>query len=212
MTRIEAVICDFGGVLSSPLLDAFLAYERDSEIPLQELGTAMLAIAERSGENPLYALETGRLSAAEFLGGLSAQLSRQLDREVTMDDFADRYFDSLEPNEPMIEFMRALKARGYRLAILTNNVREWEPLWRAKLPVDEIFEDVVDSGFVGLRKPDPAIFELTLSRLGCAASAALMLDDVEDNCAAARAVGMQAVCFGSTEQAIADVEAALAGS
>ena len=40
------------------------------------------------------------------------------------------------------------------MAILTNNVREWEPIWRAKLPVDEIFETVVDSAFVGMRKPD----------------------------------------------------------
>ena len=50
--------------------------------------------------------------------------------------------------------------------MLTNNVREWEPLWRSMLPVDEIFETVVDSGFVGCRKPEPKIYELTLERLG----------------------------------------------
>jgi putative hydrolase of the HAD superfamily len=47
--------------------------------------------------------------------------------------------------------MRELKKTGYRMAMLTNNVREWEPLWRSMLPVDEIFETVVDSGFVGCR-------------------------------------------------------------
>ena len=67
----------------------------------------------------------------------------------------------------MIEFIRELRARGLRAALLTNNVREWEPLWRAKLPeVDELFEVVVDSAFVGLRKPDPEIYALTLERLG----------------------------------------------
>ena len=67
----------------------------------------------------------------------------------------------------MIEFVRELRERGVRTALLTNNVREWEPLWRAKLPeVDELFELVVDSAFVGLRKPEPAIYELTLERLG----------------------------------------------
>ena len=50
--------------------------------------------------------------------------------------------------------------------MLTNNVREWEPLWRAKLPIDEIFEVVVDSAFVGMRKPEPEIYALTLERLG----------------------------------------------
>ena len=61
----------------------------------------------------------------------------------------------------MIELMAELRDRGYRMAMLTNNVREWEPLWRAKLPVDEIFETVVDSAFVGMRKPDHEIYELT---------------------------------------------------
>ena len=69
----------------------------------------------------------------------------------------------------MIAFARELRERGLRTALLTNNVREWEPLWRAKLPeLDEIFEVVVDSAFVGLRKPDPRIYELTLERLGVA--------------------------------------------
>ena len=67
--------------------------------------------------------------------------------------------------------MRELRERGYKLAICTNNVREWEPLWRAKLPVDEIFDVVVDSAFVGMRKPEPRIYEITLERLGVAAGA-----------------------------------------
>ena len=74
----------------------------------------------------------------------------------------------------MIDFVRELRGRGVRAALLTNNVREWEPLWRAKLPeVDELFEVVVDSAFVGLRKPDPAIYELTLERLGGVVAGAL---------------------------------------
>jgi putative hydrolase of the HAD superfamily len=106
--------------------------------------------------------------------------------------------------------MRALKDRGYRMAICTNNVREWEPLWRAKLPVDEIFAVVVDSGFVGLRKPEPEIYALTLERLGVPAHAALFVDDVELNCEAARALGMRTVWFRSTDQAIEEIESALA--
>src|SRR5205085_5800282 len=123
--------------------------------------------------------------------------------------FGERFISDLQPNEEFIELMRDLRRRGYAMAICTNNVREWEPFWRDKLPVDEIFDVVVDSGFVGVRKPEPRIYELTLERLGVPAEAALMNDDIELNCDAARALGMQAIWFQSTDQAIAEVEAAL---
>ena len=113
----------------------------------------------------------------------------------------------------MIEYVRELRGRGVRTALLTNNVREWEPLWRAKLPeVDELFELVVDSAFVGLRKPDAAIYSLTLERLGgVAPERCVFVDDLDVNCEAARALGMAAVRFESAEQAIPRIDAALAG-
>ena len=77
------------------------------------------------------------------------------------------------------------------------------------LPVDEIFDVVVDSAFVGTRKPEPRIYELTLERLGVPPAPPLLIDDIEINCTAARELGMRAVWFRSTEQAIAETEAAL---
>ena len=88
----------------------------------------------------------------------------------------------LDPNPALFACYRELHARGFRIAMLTNNVREWEPHWRAELPVDEIFELVVDSGFVGVRKPDPAIYALSLERLGLPAEACVFVDDLEANC------------------------------
>jgi putative hydrolase of the HAD superfamily len=210
MSRVEAVISDFGGVLTSPLLDGFTAYEVLSGISVQELGTAMGRIWERDGAHPLFELETGRMTEAEFFGALGEQLTEQLGRPVRLDGFGEHYFQHLHPNERLIDYMRALGERGYRMAICTNNVREWEPLWRAKLPVDEIFSVVVDSAFVGMRKPEPEIYTLTLERLGVPAGAALIVDDIELNCDAARALGMHAVWFRSTEQAIEEIESALA--
>jgi putative hydrolase of the HAD superfamily len=169
----------------------------------------MAAVAARRGVNPLFDLETGRLSETEFLGSLAVQLTQQLGRPVELDGFGERYFAHLEPNEPLIDYMRELRGRGYRLAICTNNVREWEPLWRAMLPVDEIFDVVVDSAFEGTRKPERRIYDLTLERLGVAAGAALLIDDIEINCEAAREIGIRAVWFRSTQQAIQDTEAAL---
>jgi putative hydrolase of the HAD superfamily len=169
----------------------------------------MAEIAKRQRANPLFELETGRMTEAEFLRALSAELSSQLGRQVELHGFGEQYFAHLHPNEQMIAYMRELRRRGYKLAICTNNVREWEPLWRAKLPVDEIFEVVVDSGFVGVRKPDPAIYELTLERLELPPSAALLVDDIELNCTAARALGLRAVWFRTTDQAIEEIESAL---
>jgi putative hydrolase of the HAD superfamily len=208
---IEAVISDFGGVLTSPLLDSFLAFQAESGIPLEALGKGMMAIAARDGANPLYELERGRMTEADFLAKLGKQLSGDLNRSVVLERFGERYLETLEPNGRMISYMRELRERGYRMAICTNNVREWDRLWRAKLPVDEIFDVVVDSAFVGTRKPEPLIFEITLERVGVPAQSALLVDDLEHNCRAAEELGMTAVWFRDTAQAVAEIEAALSG-
>jgi putative hydrolase of the HAD superfamily len=206
MTRIEAVISDFGGVLTSPLIESYAAVQESSGVPMEALGKAMAAIMDRDGSHPLFELETGRLSETRFLDELSSELTGQLGREVSMHDFGHRFFENLHPNERMLDFMRGLRDQGYKLGICTNNVREWEPLWRAKVPVDEIFSVVVDSAFVGARKPEPRIYEITLERLGVPAQAALLVDDIELNCTAARDLGLRAVWFRDTDQAIAEIE------
>ena len=128
-----------------------------------------------------------------------------------MEGFSEVYFAQLQTNPAMIDYLRSLKGRGIRLAMLTNNVAEWEPRWRSMLPVDEIFELVVDSAFVGMRKPEPEIYELTLERMGLTAAECVFVDDIDINCEAASALGMTGVHFVSAEQAIAEIEAALGG-
>ncbi len=94
--------------------------------------------------------------------------------------------------------------------MLTNNVREWEPFWRTKLPIDEIFEVVVDSGFVGMRKPDPEIYALVLERLALPAEACVFVDDLPHNIHAARELGFAVVHHTDTARTIAELDAALA--
>jgi putative hydrolase of the HAD superfamily len=209
MNRIEAVISDFGGVLTSPLAESFVGVLDSSGISLEEMGKAMAAIAERQGSNPLFELETGRVSETQFLESVAGELSARRGSQVELDGFGERYFEHLRANDRLIEYMRELRARGYKLAICTNNIREWEARWRAMLPVDEIFDVVVDSAFVGARKPEPRIYEITLERLGSAAEDTLFIDDVEINCEGARRLGMQAIRFRSTDQTIEAIEAVL---
>ena len=208
---IGTVISDFGGVLTTPLLNSFLAFQDETGISAEALGVAMQRIAERDGEHPLFELERGHLAEADFLDKLRVELAVELGHAPELHRFSEIYFEALHPNEPMIELMRDLRGRGYRMALLTNNVREWEPLWRSMMPVDEIFELVVDSAFVGMRKPEREIYELTLEHLGdgVGAEECLFVDDVEHNIEAARELGMTAVHFRSNEQAIPEIEASL---
>jgi putative hydrolase of the HAD superfamily len=209
VAEVEAVVSDFGGVLTTPLLTSFMAVQDEIGISPESLGKAMRAITEEDGENPLYALERGEIAEVDFLARLGDGLEPLLGHRPHLHRFRETYFEALDPNPPMIELMRELKAEGKRMAMLTNNVREWEPLWRTMLPVDEIFETVVDSGFVGCRKPEARIYELTLERIGLPAEACLLVDDLLPNCEGARAAGMRAVHFRDNEQAAAEVRAAL---
>jgi len=206
---IEAIVSDFGGVLTTPLLGSFERVQDEIKIPAEYLGQALRAAAEERGDNPLFELERGEMEESEFLELLSVNLEPLLGHRPHLHRFREVYFDALDPNEPMIELMRELKAGGLKMAMLTNNVREWEPLWRSMMPVDEIFEEVVDSAFVGCRKPEGRIYRLTLERVGLAPEACLFIDDLEVNCEGAEKAGMKAVRFRDNEQAIAEIRAAV---
>src|SRR5579884_2777459 len=130
----------------------------------------------------LHLLETGRLSEAEFFRRLCARHEEaggpHLDPERAR---ALIFAERAEASAAMVDTVRQLRSAGYRTALLTNNAREWEPMWRNLIPVDELFDVVVDSSVVGLRKPDPAIYELTCSRLGLRPDECIFVDDLQCN-------------------------------
>ena len=204
---IRAVVSDFGGVLTAPLLEGFALVHQDTGVPPRAFGEALA----RAGEpNPLFAVEVGGITEAEFLATLERELEAILGRPVSLHGFASRYMGSLPANDALFAHYRALHGRGIRFALCTNNVREWEPLWRAKLPIDEIFETVVDSAFVGVRKPDPEIYAIVLERLGLPARECAFVDDIARNVETARELGFAAVRFVDTEQAIAELDSLVA--
>jgi putative hydrolase of the HAD superfamily len=211
VTAITTVISDFGGVLTSPLMQAFAMINQEAGLDERAFGGALTRIADRDGAHPLHELECGRMTEPAFLDRLMAQLRQDLGRDVALHTFSERFFAHLTANAEMLSFLAELRDRGYRLGLLTNNVREWEPRWRPMLPVDELFEVVVDSAFEGMRKPDPAIYELTCARLGVTPAECLFVDDFKRNCAAAEALGMHVVRFDENDQAIPEMRAALDG-
>jgi len=207
---MKAVISDFGGVLTTPLFEAFTRANADIGVTPDELGAAMRLSAQRAHEPTLFTLERGQMTEPEFLADLSESLGEVLGRAVDLDGYGARLMNALERNEPLLAYFRTLHERGVRFAILTNNVREWQPLWRARLAADDLFELIVDSGFEGVRKPEPEIYALTLQRLNLPGAACAFLDDLEVNLPPAREAGMHAIHYRDPGQAIAELDALFA--
>ncbi len=183
---IEAVLFDFGGVFTASPFDAagdarereliFGPYHADTDHPWHRLERGELSLADARAE----ILELGRAQ------GVEADPFRLFERMGA--DGGGR-----QARSSFVERTRKLRASGFRTALVTNNVSEFSRAWRRLVPVDELFEVVIDSSEVGVRKPDPAIFRLALEQLGVAAERSLFLDDFHGNVSAAAALGMRGV-------------------
>jgi putative hydrolase of the HAD superfamily len=209
VTAIRAVISDFGGVMTSPLEPAMLQIWQRAGLSMTDLGMALAALTAAHGANPLWEMESGRMTEPDFLRALGEEVSARVGRTVSFDGLGDSFFAELEVNAPFVAYLRGLRDRGYRMGLCTNNVREWETQWRAMVPLEEIFDVVIDSSAIGARKPEPRIYELTLEGLGVPAEEAVFIDDLEVNCTGAAQLGLHPVWFRDSEQAIADTEALL---
>jgi putative hydrolase of the HAD superfamily len=203
---IDAVVSDFGGVITQPLIEGFKRVHEELGIPIEALRKAMGLTASRAPEPPLWTLERGQISEPDFIAGLAAALGEVVGRPVDLDGYGARLMRELDANEQLLAYYRSLRERGVRLAILTNNVREWHDLWRQKFAIDDLFELVVDSGFEGTRKPEPEIYARTLSRLGLPGEVCAFVDDLEINLPPARAAGMHTIHFRETSQVIAELD------
>jgi epoxide hydrolase-like predicted phosphatase len=98
----------------------------------------------------------------------------------------------------MVDLVREFREAGAKTAVVTNNIREFADYWKPMLPLDELFDDVVDSSEVGVRKPNAAIFSLACERLGVPPGRTLFVDDYEGNIVGAKAAGLFGVCCGYT--------------
>jgi putative hydrolase of the HAD superfamily len=121
----------------------------------------------------------------------------------------------LEVHEVVIERIRQLRTEGYRTGLVTNNVKEASSQWRELIPVDELFEVIVDSSEVGMRKPNPAIFLHALELLGgVPPERAVFLDDASGNVIGAQAAGLHAILVDAADPtgALAELDALLSAA
>ena len=191
---MDAVIFDFVGVLStSPGAMMRQQIERsgiDVELDIASFMEILMGPLAVEGDHPWHLLERGRIEFADYVAGIEP-----LWRAAGYDSFptpprGDDLLSGMSQVPEMIEAARAVRAAGYRTAILTNNIRDWGA-WRQRWDADNLVDVVVDSCEVDMRKPNADIFELTVDQLGTPMDRTLFLDDFPWNIAGAHAIGLQ---------------------
>jgi putative hydrolase of the HAD superfamily len=193
--EFRGVITDWGGVLSTPILAMVQAWIQADDIDWNSYREVMRAwISDAYGadgsKNPVHALERGECSGAEFERILAARLFRVDGGAVVAEGLLQRMFAASVPVPAMYNTIRALRGAGFSTALLSNS---WgcDEYPRADFPA--LFDAVVISGEVGMRKPEEAIFLHAAKALGLAPQECVFIDDVEANVAAAVACGMTGV-------------------
>ncbi|MBS1836919.1 MAG: HAD family phosphatase [Actinobacteria bacterium] len=203
---VRGVIFDFGGVFIDSPFDALVAAARRRGIDHQRLLDVVFGSYDRDTDHPWHRLERGEITVEvardEIIALSVADGGEELDPFTLIADVVGSGV-----RDEVVQRCRSYRDAGLSTGLLTNNAKEFEPFWRPLLPLDELFDDVVDSSAVGLRKPDPRVYELALDRLGLRASEAVFIDDAPGNVEGALAVGMRAVLIGPRRD---DVPAALA--
>jgi epoxide hydrolase-like predicted phosphatase len=191
MPSIQAVLFDFGGVFMDSPFAAVRAFGASQGMPPERALALLFGAYDADTDHPWHRLERGELTLLE---------ARQAIFELGDPEHRIDLFEALgslrnaSVRADMIEVAREARARGVKTAIVTNNVREFGDAWRAMLPAEDLFDAIVDSAHVGLRKPDPRIFQLALERLGGVLPAdAVFLDDYEGNVAAAERLGIRGI-------------------
>ena len=194
--RVRAVIFDWGGVITNPILDTVAAWLEADRIDWDSYAAAMRPWVQRAygaqdGMSPIHALERGEMSDEEFESTLAALLVGIDGTPVVADGLLKRMFAASFLQDEMLDLIRELRERGLRTSLLSNSwgARDGYP----RHLLGELFDDVVISGEVGMRKPEERIFHLARTRLGLPADECVFVDDVEGNIVAAQALGFLAV-------------------
>ena len=194
-TELRGIITDWGGVLTTPILTTVRAWIDADGIDWDSYVAVMRpwvfgAYSGDTASNPVHALERGECSIAEFESTLAARLLSMNGEAIVADGLLRRMFAASLPVPAMYEMIRVLRAAGFGTALLSNS---WgcEEYPRADFP--GLFDTVVISGEVGMRKPEPEIFLHAAGTLGLEPAECVFIDDVEANIAAAVACGMTGV-------------------
>lgn len=204
--QIEAILWDFGGVMTSSPFEAFNVLEASLGAPADFIRSINATNPET---NAWAQFESNQVSLDEF-DDLFAQESAERGHRIPGKEVIARLSGDLRPR--MIEVLRTCKAH-YKIACITNNVKAGEGPGMSRsakkaaaiADVMAMFDLVVESSVEGVRKPNPKIYQLTCERLGVTTDRCVFLDDLGINLKPAKALGMQTIKVLNEEQAIRDL-------
>ena len=209
-TQFTAVLFDFGGVFTDSPFHAVNAYAKRIGASGEQVTAVVFGGYSDDGDHPWHQVERGEITLAAARDRI-LDLGREQGMAIDIwDVFAAMAENGGGLRADLVDYVRTVRAAGLATGIITNNVVEFGDHWRAMLPVDELFDVVVDSCEVGVRKPHPSIFAIALERIGATADQAVFLDDFHGNVVAARALGLRSILVeGGGDKTIADLDAIL---
>lgn len=208
MRRFDAVVFDFGGVIITPITDKLsLLAERHGVTTRTLLEIVMGPRFESTADHPWHRLERGEIAATDF-HALVAPIALESGVELRGDEVDMLFEASYRFHRAMLERIARLRADGYRTALLTNSVKEYRATLEAELDLG-LFDVVVDSSEIGVRKPEPEIYAEVTGQLGVDPVRIVYLDDFDHNLEAAVAAGWTAIHVTDPDEAIARLDALL---
>jgi putative hydrolase of the HAD superfamily len=206
----SAVWTDFGGVLTPPVAETLHSFCASVGIPVDIFTAAMRMVAAELGTDDAMApLDTPLIGQRDWERRITAAAA-QLGWTGELTDFPRQWFAGRPANAAWLTTLAGLRERGVFVGLLSNMPPAWDEHWRRMMDAEATFDDLVLSAEVGMRKPQPAIFELAAARCGRPPERCVLVDDLAGNCAAAEQAGWHAVHFRTAAQAAAEL-AALVG-
>ncbi len=211
MSRFEAVLWDFGGVFSPSPFSTLEALGRERGHDPARFFDAIFGPYDGDTDHPWHRLERGEIDFATAREAIVDAARAEGIEADPLELFARMGREDGGMRQDVVALASAIKTRGLKTAIVTNNAKEFRESWTRSVPIEAICHAIVDSSEIGIRKPDRRIFELALERLGgIEPERALFVDDFAANVAAAEAVGMRGVLMTDDyAEALLEIERAL---
>lgn len=204
---MKGLIVDFGGVLTTSILESFVGFCNENGIPPERLWAALRAdrdgIGGAEASHPVHLIETGRMSGEEFNRYLAGALNGDGESLLADAGLKDRLFFAVQPEPSMVMAVSTYRAAGIKTALLSNS---WGGDGYPRETFDTLFDTVVLSGEVGYRKPQPEIYHMTVARLGLAPQDCVFVDDLNSNIAGAEAIGMTGILHTNPEATLEALE------
>jgi epoxide hydrolase-like predicted phosphatase len=203
MADLTALVVDFGGVLTTSMRESFTQFVRSEDVDGEHLHEVLFTDYDSGGL--VHGVETGAVTMEEFERELASKLRTKSGSAVEAQGLVQRMFAGAHVDTRMVEAVRRARASGLKTALLSNS---WGNRDSYRFEhFDTLFDAVVISGEVGVRKPDPEIYALAARELDTPPSACVFVDDIAANVRGAVAAGMVGVHHTETDATLQELAA-----